>query len=175
MNSENELLLINRILEQALYEDLDQRGDVTSDAIFSGQDQASAVIRSKASGILSGAYLLSPLFSMINKEIKTETLIKDGSRLQEGSIICELNGPVKAILAGERVALNFLQRLSGIASLTNQYAETIKHTGTRLLDTRKTTPNLRLLEKKAVIQKLRSKGFKITPNIRAVLNLHICA
>lgn len=151
MSINQQAAIIDHILEQALFEDLQQKGDITSDAIFSEHDLANAVIKSKACGILSGAYLLQPLFSRINKQVKTEVQLTDGNTLEKGSIICTLCGPVKAILAGERIALNFLQRLSGIASLTNQYVNAIKHTGTRLLDTRKTTPNLRLLEKKAVL------------------------
>lgn len=151
MNINQQTQTIDHILEEALFEDLQQTGDITSDAIFSEQDMADAIIKSKASGILSGAYLLEPLFSRINRQVKTEVLLKDGEMLEKGTIICTLSGPVKAILAGERVALNFLQRLSGIATLTNQYVKAIKHSGTRLLDTRKTTPNLRILEKKAVL------------------------
>lgn len=151
MNINQQTQTIDHILEEALFEDLQQIGDITSDAIFSEQDMADAIIKSKASGILSGAYLLEPLFSRINRQVKTEVLLKDGEMLEKGTIICTLSGPVKAILAGERVALNFLQRLSGIATLTNQYVKAIKHSGTRLLDTRKTTPNLRILEKKAVL------------------------
>lgn len=151
MNIDQQTQTINHIIEQALLEDLQQAGDITSEAIFSDQDMANAVIKSKASGILSGAYLLSPIFSKINQQIKIEILANDGDQLNKGTIICKLYGPVKAILAGERIALNFLQRLSGIASLTNQYVQAIKHTETRLLDTRKTTPNLRILEKKAVL------------------------
>lgn len=150
MINDTEIQLINRIIDQALNEDLNKDGDITSEAIFSDNDTASAIIKSKATGILSGAYLLKLIFSKISSEVKTDVLLEDGSQLQKGTIICTLNGPVKAILAGERIALNFLQRLSGIASLTNQYTNAIKGTDAKVLDTRKTTPNLRLLEKKAV-------------------------
>lgn len=151
MNEDQQKRIIDQILERALYEDLNERGDITSDAIFSDLDKATAIIKSKSSGILSGAYLLQPLFSRLNKQINTKVLLEDGAKLEKGTIICSLEGPVKGILAGERVALNFLQRLSGIATLTHQYADAIKHTSTKLLDTRKTIPNLRLLEKKAVV------------------------
>lgn len=151
MNINQQTQTIDHILEEALFEDLQHTGDITSDAIFSGQDMADAIIKCKSSGVLSGAYLLEPLFSRINQQVKTDVLLKDGEELEKGTIICTLSGPVKAILAGERVALNFLQRLSGIATLTNQYVKAIKHSGTRLLDTRKTTPILRILEKKAVL------------------------
>jgi nicotinate-nucleotide pyrophosphorylase (carboxylating) len=151
MNTNQQKETIDHIIEQALLEDLQQTGDITSEAIFSDQDTARAVIKSKSSGILSGAYLINPIFSRINRQIEIDLLAKDGGQLNKGTVICTLSGPVKAILAGERIALNFLQRLSGIATLTNQYVQAIKHTGARLLDTRKTTPNLRILEKKAVL------------------------
>lgn len=151
MNINQQPKTIDNIIEQALLEDLQQNGDITSDAIFSDQDIAHAVIKSKSSGVLSGAYLLNPIFSRINQQIKIDIRAKDGDQLNKDTLICTLSGPVKAILTGERIALNFLQRLSGIATLTNQYVQTIKHTGTRLLDTRKTTPNLRILEKNAVL------------------------
>lgn len=151
MNINQQTQTIEHIIEQALLEDLQQTGDITSDAIFSDQDMAHAVIKSKSSGVLSGAYLLNPIFSRINQQIKTDIQANDGDQLNKGTLICTLSGPVKAILAGERIALNFLQRLSGIATLTNQYVQAIKHTEARLLDTRKTTPNLRILEKKAVL------------------------
>jgi nicotinate-nucleotide pyrophosphorylase (carboxylating) len=118
MNINQEAQIIDNIIEQALHEDLQQTGDITSDAIFTDQDMARAVIKSKSSGILSGAYLIDPIFSRINQQIKIDILAEDGDQLNKGTLICSLYGPVKAILAGERIALNFLQRLSGIATLT---------------------------------------------------------
>ena len=143
--------VLSELLDRALAEDLGSEGDITSRAIFSSADTARAVIRSKASGVLSGALLLRPLFSKIDPALDCATCMKDGEALREGSEICRLSGRVQSILAGERIALNFLQRLSGIATLTARYAAAIAHTGTRLLDTRKTTPGLRQLEKAAVL------------------------
>ena len=143
--------LLHELINSAVKEDLGQRGDVTSDAVFSDSDQAEAVIRSKGDGVCSGMYLLKPLFAKINNSLEVELKAADGDRIKPGTILCTLNGPVKAILAGERVALNFLQRLSGIATLTSEYAKAISHTTTRLLDTRKTTPMLRYPEKLAVV------------------------
>jgi nicotinate-nucleotide pyrophosphorylase (carboxylating) len=142
--------MISRIIEFALGEDLGDRGDITSNSIFSESDQANAIIKSKQNGVCSGAYLLKPLFNHISNELSVECRINDSERLEPGKVICSLEGPVKAILAGERVALNFLQRLSGIATVTSQYVSAIAHTKCRLLDTRKTTPGLRYLEKAAV-------------------------
>jgi nicotinate-nucleotide pyrophosphorylase (carboxylating) len=149
MNVDEQLL--NQLINAALKEDLGQRGDVTSDAVFSDGEQADAVIRSKGEGVCSGIYLLKPLFTKINDSLEIEIKAADGDRIGPGTVLCTLKGPVKAILAGERVALNFLQRLSGIATLTSKYVGAISHTTTRLLDTRKTTPMLRYLEKLAVV------------------------
>ncbi len=149
MTDENKL--IDTILTDALNEDLDTAGDVTSEAIFEDGDFTEAVIKSKSEGVLSGAYLIKTLFGKIDSRILVDVCCSDGETLSPGKVICNLSGPVKGILAGERVILNFLQRLSGIATLTSLYVKAISDTGTRLLDTRKTTPGLRLLEKKAVL------------------------
>lgn len=142
---------INQIILQTLKEDLGEIGDVTSMSIFSDRDTADAVIRSKDVGILAGSYLLQPLFTIINPSLNIDCFLEDGSKLQYGTEICRLSGSIQAILAGERSALNLLQRLSGIATYTSHLAALISHTDARLLDTRKTTPLLRLLEKRAVV------------------------
>ena len=138
------------LLDCALAEDLGKGGDCTSIALFSPKDTGSAVIKSKEMGVLSGAYLLAPLFSKIDPSLSVAVLLSDGAPLEPGSEICRLRGSVRSILAGERIALNFLQRLSGIATMTARCAAAIRHTGAKLLDTRKTTPCLRALEKLAV-------------------------
>jgi nicotinate-nucleotide pyrophosphorylase (carboxylating) len=147
----DEKTVIKDILSRTLYEDLGDKGDITSEAIFTDADHAKSVIKSKASGILSGAYLLEPLFGLVDKNISVEIKSHDGDLLEPSKVICVLEGPVKGILAAERTALNFLQRLSGIATSTSKLVKEISHTNAKLLDTRKTTPSLRLLEKKAVI------------------------
>lgn len=141
---------IDGLLDRAIDEDLGTGGDCTSNALFPEDECAEAVIQSKEAGILSGVLLLKPLFSKINPSVLVTIPLDDGSELSPGSVICRLTGPVRGILAGERIALNFLQRLSGIATLTSQYCAAMVNTGARLLDTRKTTPGLRLLEKLAV-------------------------
>jgi nicotinate-nucleotide pyrophosphorylase (carboxylating) len=141
---------MSELLDCALAEDLGNGGDCTSNALFSQKDIGSAVIKSKEKGVLSGAYLLAPLFAKIDPLLSVTVLLADGALLAPGAEICRLKGPVRSILAGERVALNFLQRLSGIATLTARYAAAIRHTKAKLLDTRKTTPGLRALEKLAV-------------------------
>lgn len=142
---------IRSILKNALREDLDEAGDITSQAIFKETDFAKAQIRSKATGVLSGAYLIKPLFELVDSTVEVELLCDDGQALTPGRKICSLSGPVRAILAGERTILNLLQKLSGIATITSSMVTELANTNTRLLDTRKTTPGIRLLEKKAVV------------------------
>jgi nicotinate-nucleotide pyrophosphorylase (carboxylating) len=149
--SEGQWALIDDLIERALKEDLGSDGDVTSLAIFGPKDPAVAVIKSKAAGILAGSFLIGPIFNRLDPSVAIRDLIGDGSVLAHGDRICTIAGPVRALLAGERLVLNFLQRLSGIASLTRRYADAMAHTNARLLDTRKTTPTMRLLEKMAVV------------------------
>jgi len=148
------------ILKNALAEDLGEAGDITSLAIFDADDCGEAIIRSKQSGVLSGASLIAPVFELVDSYLsaaaatepsaKTEIYCRDGDKLEPGTVICRVRGPVRSILSGERTILNLLQRLSGIATATFRMAEALKGVDTRLLDTRKTTPGLRSLEKAAV-------------------------
>jgi nicotinate-nucleotide pyrophosphorylase (carboxylating) len=140
---------IDSIIEFALAEDLGDRGDITSKALFANA-RGDAIIKSKESGVLSGVSLLEPLFHKIDPDCTIEIRNQDGARLMPGGEICYLSGVLRSILAGERIALNFLQRLSAIATQTDALASLIKEYPAVLLDTRKTTPLLRELEKKAV-------------------------
>jgi nicotinate-nucleotide pyrophosphorylase (carboxylating) len=142
---------IDAIVRRALDEDLADEGDITSRALFAESETASAVITSNKAGVLSGAYLLGPIFGSLDPGVMIRDLAADGSTLAKGGTVCRLSGPIRPILAGERTALNFLQRLSGIATLTARLSAAIAHTAAKLLDTRKTTPGLRLLEKQAVV------------------------
>ena len=150
MNNED-ALSISRIVRLALTEDLGDIGDITSRAIFDRSQQGRAVIKSKDTGVLSGAYLLRPIFHAIDGSLTLTITGRDGQTLEKGTRICTIEGCVQSILAGERIALNFLQRLSGIATATAGLVNRISHTGAKLLDTRKTTPLLRRLEKRAVL------------------------
>jgi nicotinate-nucleotide pyrophosphorylase (carboxylating) len=141
---------LSGLLDRALAEDLGTVGDITSNALFSVKDRGEAVIRSRKKGVLSGAYLLRPLFRKIDPSLAVDAVLADGAALAPGAEICRLQGRVRSILAGERTALNFLQRLSGIATLTARYAAAVRHTSAKILDTRKTTPGMRPLEKLAV-------------------------
>lgn len=143
--------LVDDLLTRALAEDLDREGDITSAAVLPAKRESRAVIRSKEVGVAAGTALLPPLFHHIDPSLKVELTVEDGSRLAPGSEVCRLCGSTHAILAGERIALNLLQRLCGIATQTSRLAALVKGTNCRLLDTRKTTPTLRFLEKRAVV------------------------
>ena len=148
---------ITGILQNALSEDLGTAGDITSLAVFDMSDTGEALIRCKRSGVLSGVSLIAPLYKLVDARLsppiptKTDVYCSDGDALESGKVICRISGAVIPILSGERVILNLLQHLSGIATVTAKMAEALKGSKTRLLDTRKTTPGLRVLEKAAVL------------------------
>lgn len=146
----NETELINRIVREALSEDLGTEGDITSKAIFSKDDQGKGIIKSKESGVLSGIYLVERIYKTIDSSLSIDIKLKEGALLENGTELCNVKGSIHSILSGERVVLNFLQRLSGIATSTAQLVSLIQGTKAKLLDTRKTTPSLRFLEKRAV-------------------------
>ena len=150
MTEQEETGLIDDIIRGAIAEDFGKNGDITSRAIFDDSLCGGAVIKSKDTGVLSGVYLLKPVFFALSPLLAVDCLLTDGSRLEPGSRICTLKGPIRSILGGERIALNFLQRLSGIATSAAVCVDLISRTTAKLLDTRKTTPLLRLLEKRAV-------------------------
>jgi len=139
------------LIKDALAEDLGIQGDITTKALFGPGAQASAIIKSKQQGVLSGVHLIAPIFSSLDPDMQITIFLENGAALVPQSRICAIKGNVHAILAGERLALNFLQHLSGIATATNALARLIAHTNAMLLDTRKTTPLLRKLEKEAVV------------------------
>jgi len=138
------------LLHIALEEDLGLDGDVTSQAVLDPGVAGEAVIRSKEPGIVAGTVILDPLFHRLDPALSVRVFVADGDRLDRGTEICRINGALHPILAGERIALNFLQRLSGIATQTARLVSLVKGTRATLLDTRKTTPGLRFLEKEAV-------------------------
>jgi nicotinate-nucleotide pyrophosphorylase (carboxylating) len=143
--------VFSSLISHALAEDLGERGDITTDALFNANDTGRAVIKSKQSGVVSGVLLMEPLFHHLDPALSVDVLLRDGDALSQGSRIVSLQGRLRSILGGERVALNFLQHLSGIATVTNGLVRLISPAKAKLLDTRKTTPLLRLLEKEAVV------------------------
>jgi len=140
---------VEEVVERALAEDLGW-GDATTEAIIPPQLRGKASIVAEASGVLAGAEVARMVFHRVDPSLRFELLIPEGSRVQPVDVIAKIEGKVASILQAERVALNFLQRLSGIASETRRYVEAIKGLKGRIMDTRKTTPGLRFLEKYAV-------------------------
>ena len=139
----------SNIIDLALSEDISQ-GDVTSEILIPPQLQGKAFMLVKARGVLAGNDIAREVFLKIDPSLKVELLIKDGTAIKPGDIVATISGRVSSILKAERVALNFLQRLSGIASQTAQYVAKTRDCHAQIVDTRKTTPCLRALEKYAV-------------------------
>ena len=140
---------LNKIIDIALAEDLSQ-GDITSEALIPPALQGKASLLVKAKGVLAGGEAAKGVFLKVDPSLKVEIVIKDGAKVKPGDIIATISGRVISIFKAERVALNFLARLSGIASLTAQYVAKTRGFTASIKDTRKTTPGLRLLEKYAV-------------------------
>jgi len=140
---------VDAIIERALEEDL-PHGDITSENIIPSESLSKAVITAKENGILAGIIVAKNVFTKIDPSLLFEVKKKDGHKIKKGEVLAELKGSSISLLKGERTALNFLQRLSGIATITNQYVQALEGSPTKILDTRKTTPGLRVLEKYAV-------------------------
>ncbi len=140
---------ITRLIEQALFEDIGF-GDVTSESTISGDQQSTAAFLCKETGILSGIEIAQLVFHIVDDRIAMNPLLADTSLIEKGKTIATLAGPTRSLLLGERVALNFIQRMSGIASLTHMYVHAVAGTRAKITDTRKTVPGLRVLDKKAV-------------------------
>ena len=140
---------LNTLIDLALEEDTGG-GDITSESLIPAGLQAKTTLVAKAEGVLAGVELVKLVFIKVDSNLKFKILLKDGVKLQPGDIIATVTGNARSILKAERLALNFVQRLSGIATHTNQFVEMIKDLPVDILDTRKTTPGMRLLEKYAV-------------------------
>ncbi|MEI8039533.1 MAG: carboxylating nicotinate-nucleotide diphosphorylase [Verrucomicrobiota bacterium] len=140
----------NILIELALAEDLGD-GDVTSLYFIPEDRLARAFVTVRVEGVVSGVELAARVFEQVDPGLVVEVLIPDGSRVGEGALLIHVEGKARSILTAERTALNFLQHLSGVASLTARYVNLVHGTSARILDTRKTTPGYRLLEKQAVV------------------------
>ena len=143
-------LLFEKSVKEALLEDLGRAGDITSQAIFNKNIKIEATLVARKCGVLCGTATALTAFQLIDPEIKYDNILIDSALVNSGDIIARINGSATSILAAERVALNFLGHLSGISTLTAKYVSQISHTHAKICDTRKTTPNLRALEKYAV-------------------------
>ena len=141
---------MEEIVKNALCEDLADGGDITSHNLFSSKKRIKGYINAREEGILAGLNIAAETFQQCSKEIKFTSQKEEGAILKAGEIIAEIEGLARDILCAERTALNFLQRLSGIATRTGQYVKVVEDFNVRITDTRKTTPTLRMLEKYAV-------------------------
>ncbi len=140
---------VTQLIDLALAEDI-AAGDITSRILVPEALESNAILLAKASGILAGIDIACLVFLRVDPGIKIEVLIPDGADLKKGDIIARINGKARSILRAERVVLNFIQKLSGIATKTNVYVKMVQDLPVKILDTRKTTPGFRLLEKYAV-------------------------
>jgi nicotinate-nucleotide pyrophosphorylase (carboxylating) len=140
---------IEEIIDRALSEDLG-KGDVTTDALISIDQQGTGFIIAKQEGILAGTEITKQVFLRVDPKLEVDILLVDGTRVKPGNKVVRVSGSAASILKAERVALNFLHRLSGIASEANRYVKAVEGLPVRIMDTRKTTPGLRSLEKYAV-------------------------
>ncbi|MBX9926650.1 MAG: carboxylating nicotinate-nucleotide diphosphorylase [Hyphomicrobiaceae bacterium] len=144
------LAQVRAAVEMALAEDLGLAGDITTDATIPATTTARGVFAARSEGVVSGLAVAAATFAAVDPSVVFEALTADGARVAPGARLATVTGPARAILTGERVALNFMGRMSGIASLTRQYADAVAGTGAHIADTRKTTPGLRMFEKYAV-------------------------
>lgn len=144
----NELFIKEKI-KQFLLEDI-QHEDLTSDAIFPSTQTGTASLYAKNNGILAGVDLIKTVYNILDDEIEVQLFKTDGDELKKGERIATISGKIRSILSGERVVLNLLQRMSGIATITNKAVKTLDNPNIKITDTRKTTPGLRLFEKYAV-------------------------
>lgn len=137
------------VIERAIIEDVGG-GDITTRWTVPLTKRAKAKVIARADGVIAGLDVARWVFEAVEETIVFEAYIKDGEPVADGDVLAEISGPARGLLTGERVALNFLQRMSGIATMTAQFVEAVKGTNARILDTRKTVPGLRLLDKYAV-------------------------
>lgn len=143
--------LIDQLIDLAIEEDI-ATGDLTTESIIPAHSRAIAEMKMKANGVISGLEVIRRVYERFEKDIIWEPKVKDGDRVKKGDIILRIEASYRCLLLGERLSLNILQRMSGIATETNRYMQELGGTGCRLLDTRKTAPGLRVLDKLAVKQ-----------------------
>jgi len=140
---------VRTLVRVALKEDIG-KGDITSKLTVPKPTQALALIMAKEDAVIAGLPVAKLVYEMVDPALAFDGLLPDGSRVEYGDILAKIQGSARSILAGERVALNFLQHLSGVATLTAKYVEQVQETSARVLDTRKTLPGFRVLDKYAV-------------------------
>jgi nicotinate-nucleotide pyrophosphorylase (carboxylating) len=150
MKMDKELLkAIEPLIEAGFFEDVNM-GDITTNLIIPASSRTKAIMVAKADGVIAGIPVVELVFRKLDPDVRFTPAIKEGDKVIKGDLICTIEGTYRALLTGERLALNFLQRMSGIASETAKYVEAVKGFKTEILDTRKTVPGLRLVDKYAV-------------------------
>jgi len=143
-------LVGEQVVRAALLEDVGRGGDLTTDAIVGAQRQARARIVARKPGVVAGVPTAALTFRLLDHDVKIAIETEDGARVEAGGVVAEISGSARAILTGERTALNLLSRLSGVATATRAMVDAVAGTKARIVDTRKTTPGLRALERYAV-------------------------
>ncbi len=148
-NPITEKLHIDELIKQALREDISNE-DITTNAVMPKAKRGTVNLLCKQSGVIAGLNVFARTFELLDPETKTTFLCKDGDEVEAGQILAVVEGDIRVLLSGERTALNYLQRMSGIATYTHAVASLLAGSKIKLLDTRKTTPNMRIFEKYAV-------------------------
>lgn len=141
---------VSRLIDDAIAEDVGP-GDLTSKYFVPADRKVRAFLKVRENGVVSGLDVAVEVFRRIDASIEVEPLVGDGAKVGEGALLMTLTGPARGVLTAERTALNFLQHLSGVATATSRFVEAVRHFNARILDTRKTTPGWRWLEKRAVV------------------------
>ncbi len=151
ITARDKTVLLKRIIDLAITEDLGREGDITSNACVSPAEKNRAELIAKEEGVLFGLNVFSRVFKTIGRSVKIRHFKKDGDKIAKGELVARLYGKSRQLLAAERTAMNFIQRLSGIATYTGRIVDGIESNHLKILDTRKTTPGMRVLEKQAVL------------------------
>lgn len=149
MNDLTEKLIMDRLIKQALEEDIGNE-DVTTNSVMPDYKRGRVKLICKQDGVICGLNVFERVFKLLDEHTIVEIFVKDGDEVKKGQRLAMVSGDIRVLLSGERVALNFLQRMSGIATYTRSVAKLLEGCNTKLLDTRKTTPNMRVFEKYAV-------------------------
>ena len=149
MNKITMTLNVDHLIKEALQEDISSE-DVTTNAVMKEAVTGEVQLICKQDGVVAGLDVFRRVFEILDENVKTDFYCKDGDEVKKGELMGIITGDIRALLSGDRVALNYLQRMSGIATYTHSVAMLLEGTKTKLLDTRKTTPNMRIFEKYAV-------------------------
>lgn len=149
INPVSGVLNVDELIKMALREDISNE-DVSTNSVMSDFQLGTVQLICKQDGIICGLWVFERTFKLLDNNTQVTAYVKDGDEVKKGQLVAELVGDIRVLLSGERVALNYLQRMSGIATYTRQMVSLLKGSKTRLLDTRKTTPNMRIFEKYAV-------------------------